>query len=132
MVWAGWRFLAFAALILLSACGLAGGGSSVDSIVLTTALDADYCPVDQVTTFPSSGPLHCSAKVSNLRPGSTVTSRWYYGGQLIDEISYQVLAGGHGCVGFQLSSPDSWPRGGYRVEIYLDGQLERMTTFAVT
>ena len=132
MVWAGLRFLAVAALIVSSGCGLARGGSSVDDIVLTSALDADYCPVDDVTTFSSSGPFYCSARVSNLQPGSTVTSRWYYGGQLVEEINYQVQAGGHGCVGFELTSAHVWPRGGYRVEIYLDGELQRMATFAVT
>ena len=117
---------------LLVACDVIGAGSSIDGIVLTTALNADYCPVDEVTTFSPNGPFYCSARVSNLRSGSTVSSRWYYGGQFIEEINYEVQAGGHGCVGFELTSQNPWPRGGYRVEIYLDGQLEGMATFAVT
>jgi hypothetical protein len=125
------RFLAIIALVALSGCSLAGG-STIDDIVLTSALDADYCPVDEVTTFSSGGPFYCSALVSNLGPGSMVSSRWYHGEQLIEEINYQVQSGGDGCVGFELTSPNPWPRGGYRVEIYLDGHLERMATFAVT
>jgi hypothetical protein len=132
MRWAGARFLAVASLLLVGACGTAVGGSSIDDIVLTTALDGDYCPLDEVTTFSTNSPIYCSLKVSNLRPGSTVTSRWYYGAQFVEEITYEVEAGGNGCVGFELASPNPWPRGGYRVEIYLDGNLERMATFAVT
>jgi hypothetical protein len=129
----GGRLLALAALsMVVSACSVIGGTSSVDDIVLTSALDADYCAIDETTTFSSNGPLNCSVKVSNLQTGSTLTSRWYYGEQFIEEINYQIQAGGHGCVGFELTSPNPWPRGGYRVEIYLDGQLERMATFAVT
>jgi hypothetical protein len=117
---------------LLSACDVLGGASSVDEIALTTALDADYCPTDEVTTFDPDSPFYCSVKVSNLRAGAMVASRWYFGEQFIEEISYQVQQGGEGCVGFEVSSPNRWPRGGYRVEIYLDGHLERIATFAVS
>jgi len=129
----GGRLSALAALaMVVSACSVIGGGSSVDDIVLTTALDADYCPTDETTTFLSNGPFNCSVKVSNLQAGSTLTSRWYYGEQFIKEINYRIQAGGQGCVGFEMTSPNPWPRGGYRVEIYLDGQLERTASFAVT
>jgi hypothetical protein len=125
--------LSVAALaILASACSAAGGGSSVDDIVLTTALDTDYCPVDELTTFSPNRPFYCSVRVTNLQPGSTLSSRWYSGELFLEEISYRVQEGGHGCVGFELTSPNPWPRGGYRIEIYLDGHLERMATFAVT
>jgi hypothetical protein len=130
---AGLRVLSTVGLALLvSACSVLGGTASIDDIILTSALDADYCPLDEVTTFSPSGPFHCSVKVSDLQPGSTVTSRWYFGGQLIDEINYEVQTGGFGCVGFELTSANPWPRGGYRVEIYLDGHLERTASFAVT
>jgi hypothetical protein len=129
----GGRLFALAALaIAVSACSVIVSGSSVDDIVLTTALDADYCPVDKVTIFSPNGAFNCSVKVSNLQTGSTLTSRWYYGEQFIDEVNYRIQAGGNGCVGFELTSPNPWPRGGYRVEVYLDGELQRTATFAVT
>jgi hypothetical protein len=129
----GWRLVALAALaIAVCACSVIAGASSVDDIVLTTSLDADFCPVDDVTTFSPNGALNCSVKVTNLHTGSTLTSRWYYGEQFIQEINYRIQAGGHGCVGFELTSPNPWPRGGYRVEVYLDGQLQRTAMFAVT
>jgi hypothetical protein len=129
----GVRALAVAALAMaISACSVISGASSVDDIVLTTTLDADFCPIDEINTFSSNGAFYCSLKVTNLRTGSTVTSRWYYGEGFIEEINYQVQSGGDGCVGFELTSPNPWPRGGYRVEIYLDGNLERMATFTVT
>ncbi len=121
-----------ALVFLLSACDVLGGASSVDDIALTTALDADYCPTDEVTTFDPDQPFYCSVEVSNLRAGAMVASRWYFGERFIEEISYQVQQGGQGCVGFELSSPNRWPQGGYRVEIYLDGHLERIATFAVS
>jgi len=129
----GVRTLAVAALaIAVSACSVISGTSSVDDIVLTTALDADFCPIDEMNTFSPNGSFYCSLRVTNLQTGSTVTSRWYYGEQFIEEINYQVQSGGHGCVGFELTSPNPWPRGGYRIETYLDGNLERMATFTVT
>jgi len=130
---AGWRLIAILILMMLvSACDVIVSPSSVDDIVLTTSLNDDYCPIDEVTTFASNGPFYCSVKVSNLRSGTAVASRWYYGEQFIEEINYEVQAGGHGCVGFELTSPNPWPRGSYRVEVYLNGHLERMATFAVT
>jgi len=128
----GWRSCILMALtLLLSGCDILGGSASIDDIVLTTALDADYCPLDEVTTFSADSSFYCSVIVSNLRTGTTVTSRWYFGEQFIEEINYQVQTGGSGCVGFELSSPNPWPRGGYRVEVYLGGHLERAATFAV-
>ncbi len=127
-----WGFFILAALALvLSGCDIIGDSPSIDDIVLTTALDASYCPVDDVTTFPPESPFYCSVKVSDLRIGSTLRSRWYFGEQFVEEINYEVQAGGSGCVGFELTSPNPWPRGGYRVEVYLNDQLERMATFAV-
>ena len=119
-------------MILVSGCDVIVSPSSVDDIVLTTALNDDYCAIDDVTTFSPNGPFYCSVMASNLRSGSALASRWYYGEQFIEEINYEVQEGGHGCVGFELTSPNPWPRGSYRVEIYLNGHLERMATFAVT
>ena len=128
-----WRLIAASILmILVSACDVIVSPSSVDDIVLTTALNDDYCAIDDVTTFSPNGPFYCSVMASNLRSGSALASRWYYGEQFIEEINYEVQEGGHGCVGFELTSPNPWPRGSYRVEIYLNGHLERMATFAVT
>jgi hypothetical protein len=125
----GWRWFVLAALAtFLSACDVIGG-ASIDDIVLTTGLNADFCPLDEVTSFSPESTFYCSLKVSNLRPGSTVSSRWYYAEQFIDEVDYEVRTGGSGCVGFELSSPDPWPRGRYRVEIYLNGRLEREAAF---
>ncbi len=124
-----WCVVLAALTTVLSACGVMGGGSSIDDIILTTGVDADYCPLDEVTAFSSQNPFYCSLKVSNLQPGSTVTSRWYFAEQLIEEINYEVRTGGSGCVGFELSSPNPWPRGQYRVDVYLDARLERMATF---
>jgi hypothetical protein len=128
----GWRFCILLTLTsLLSACDIIGGSASIDDIILTTALGADYCPVDEITAFAAESPLYCSVIVSNLRTGSMVTSRWYFGEQFIEEISYEVEMGGSGCVGFELTSPNPWPKGGYRVEVYLNGHLERTASFAV-
>jgi hypothetical protein len=123
-----WCLVLAALAALLSACDVVGG-ASIDDIVLTTGLDTDYCPLDEVTAFSVQSPFYCSLKVSNLRPRSTVASRWYFGEQFIEEINYEVQAGGSGCVGFELTSPNPWPRGQYRVQVYLDGHLERVATF---
>jgi hypothetical protein len=131
----GWRACILVGLtFLLSACDIIGASASIDDIILTTGLDADYCPIDEeeVTAFAADGPLYCSVIVSNLRTGSTVTSRWYFGEQFVEEINYEVETGGSGCVGFELTSPYPWPKGGYRVEVYLDGYLERAASFAVS
>ena len=130
---ATWGLIAVLAFMtLVPACDVISGPSSVDDIVLTTALNDDYCPIDDVTTFSANSPFYCSVVASNLRAGSFLASRWYYGEQFIEEINYEVHEGGHGCVGFELTSPNPWPLGRYRVEVYLNGHLERIATFAVT
>jgi hypothetical protein len=132
MLRVGLRLVCVVALLLLtSACDVLGGAGSIDDIVLTTAVDADYCPVDDVTTFSPDDAFHCSVMVSDMREGSTVTIRWYYGQDFIEEAIWQVQKGGFGCVAFELTNLNAWPRGGYRVEIYLNGNLERMARFAV-
>jgi len=130
-----WLPLTLAALaFLVSACDVVGGGSSIDDIVLTTAPDADHCPTDEVTVYSPEDDLHCSVRASNVRPGSIITFRWYFGEQLIEEASYRFESSGSGCASHEMKcvNPCPWPRGGYRVEVYLDGHLERSATFAVS
>ena len=130
----GWRFFILVALVLLlSACDIIGGGPSIADITLTTALNTDYCPVDEVTVYSPEEDFNCSVRASNLGSGSIITFRWYFGEQLVEEANYRFETGGSGCAGNEMKcvSPCPWPRGGYRVEVYLDGRLERTAAFAV-
>src|SRR5690606_40452046 len=72
-----------------------------------------------------------SADPSTPQTG-TLTARWTYeGGQLVDETSRDYNFTGTGQTAFQVSKPDGWPTGNYRVEILYDGEVVQTRDFEV-
>ena len=120
--------IALLIVLLLAACG--GGRPVVKKVVLAKALDADYRPIDPTTEFSPTDTFYCSVKVSNLKPGSRVTVRWYQDDQLLDEYTLADLEGSQ-YLGFWYEPWSRWPAGDYRVEIYLNDELARSLDFTV-
>jgi hypothetical protein len=62
--------------------------------------------------------------VSALNTGrghGTISVKWYYGSQLLDERSKQVRFQGAGATEFNISTATEFPEGDYSVEVFVDG-----------
>lgn len=88
------------------------------------------------TTFhPTDGPFHLLVVVANAPEGTKVKAGWFSiepgneKGALIDE--NEITLTNETDVDFNLSLPRPWPVGKYKVDLYLNGKLDRSIPFDV-
>jgi uncharacterized protein YfaS (alpha-2-macroglobulin family) len=52
-----------------------------------------------------------------------VKARWTFeDGQLVDETTQSISPNGETRTEFHISKPEGWPKGKYKVEVFVDGQ----------
>jgi len=108
------------------------GKPSITDVTMAKQLDANQKPIDSTVVFDETDTFFCSVKVDNLKPGSRVTVKWYYGEQLLDQFTLTVDTTGSGHLGFNLASQEGrWPAGDYKVEVALNDVLSRTENFLV-
>ena len=72
------------------------------------------------------------ATVAALAVALSLGARWTFeDGQVVNQESKTFEFTGPGVTNFQISKPDGWPVGRYRVEISLDGQVVQTRDFEV-
>ena len=114
---------------------VAGPAVRVTSVDLGTAVDAGNRVASPTTTFATGDTIHAS--VATTSTGSApqtgqLTARWTFeDGQVVDETSRDFNFTGDGVTTFQISKPDGWPAGDYRLEILQDGEVVQTRDFEV-
>lgn len=87
------------------------------------------------TFHPADGPFHLLVVVANAPEGTKVKASWFTlestdsKGTLIDE--KEIILGNETDVDFNLSLPRPWPVGKYKVDLFLNGKLDRSIPFKV-
>ena len=109
---------------------------TVTSVDLGTAVDAGNRVTTPATTFATTDTIHASVATTSSDPATPqrgrLTARWTYeGNQLVDETSRDFDFTGTGTTAFQVSKPDGWPTGNYRVEILQDGRVVQTRDFEI-
>ena len=111
--------------------------ASVTSIELGNAVGADMRVTTPMSTFATGDTIHVSIATATADPAATVPAslgvRWTHldSNQLVHEETRQVNLNGSGVTEFQISRPDGWPTGRYRVDITLDGAAAQSREFEV-
>jgi hypothetical protein len=104
-------------------------GIMITDVILTTGLDAQGRPVDNVTRFdPSVGRIYCVVTIDAPKPIS-LGMRWYFGDTLIMDQAQTVNNSGYMSIYRKDGTP--FPEGQYRVEIYLAKEPSRTVYFTV-
>ncbi len=86
---------------------------------------------------PGTPEIYCSAILSNAPPDTEIKAEWVYiqgeadaTNALITDSS--VTADGTRYVYFSMTAPDTgWPRGNYKVVLYIDGKEQLSVPFSV-
>ncbi len=96
-------------------------------------------PIEVADVFaPDTPEIFCSVKLSNAPDDTEVKAEWIYvsgeaedlSNYLIDEVS--LTADGTRHLSFSLIRPDEgWPRGDYKVVLYVDGKEQLSVPFIV-
>ena len=140
------RVLASLALLLvvsvaLVACSASFTTANISKAVLAKDVSGDgFEPVDVTSTFPIDQPIiHLVVSLKNVPPDTTVKAVWTAvdvgdaapANTIVDQS--ELTMDGSGNLDFTLSRPSSgvWPVGRYKVDIYLDGKLDRTLEYEV-
>lgn len=123
----------------LAACGgrVSLTTATIKSAELAEDVDADYNPVGVTDRYSPDAPsFHCVVSVANAPEDTAVRAVWIAvdatstPNYVIDEATIRVS--GTRRVHFHLDRGEPpWPEGAYKVEIYLNGKLDRTLDFRV-
>lgn len=100
--------------------------------------DGNGQPGDTATSFnPSDKIVHCVVTMKEALPGTKLKFRWYAvnakglpKNQAFKDVDYTTGAS-EKVVHAQLTTKQDWPTGDYKVEVYVNGALDRTIEYSV-
>lgn len=114
------------------AFSIQGRGPTVTKVVMATALDDQYHPVEITETYHPTDTFAVSVEVKHYRHDDPLVARWLYQGSEIKRTPLSSELAGNIDAGFVLhNSNPPWPIGRYRVEILYDDSVLGSADFSV-
>ncbi|MFN2222994.1 MAG: hypothetical protein ACK2UH_10605, partial [Candidatus Promineifilaceae bacterium] len=118
--------------LALTGCEFSASTANIPSAVLAT----DDSGTAVTTQFSPEDTFYAVVELANAPDSTEVKAVWTAvdlgdaaePGQIIDEATLET---GSGQVVFDLTNDGSWPAGQYKVDIYLDGKLDKTIEFSV-
>lgn len=111
--------------------------ASVANVELGNAVGADLRVTAPMTTFGPRDTIYAAVSTATTDPAASVpgklAAKWTHldSNQVVHEESRDLTLAGDGVTSFQISKPDGWPTGRYKVEVMLDGTLVQTREFEV-
>jgi hypothetical protein len=118
-----------AAALTLGACR-SNQPLEVSVVQLGRALASDNSISSHTTVFKPDDTIYVSVLTTAMGRG-TLSVRWMFGSQVIDEPKKDVAYKGAAATEFHLRHPGGFPPGSYSVEAFLDGVSVGRRTFTV-
>jgi hypothetical protein len=122
-------------IILIVAAGFAGCEARCSTANIPKAVLAKDKDGNQpTTTFAPADTFWCIVSLANAPDDTKVKAVWTavetpgVSDQKLDE---KEMVTGSGVIQFSMSLPRPWPAGKYKVDLYLDGKLNRTLEFKV-
>jgi hypothetical protein len=118
-----------ATLVALVACGPTEP-LRVETIQLGRSLNPDNSVAEHTTTFRRNDTVYVA--ILTPAPGrGTISVRWTYGGQVIDQPQKEVSYRDAAATSFNLVNSGGFPPGNYAVEVFVDGTSAGTRNFNV-
>ncbi len=111
--------------------------ASVTGVDLGNAVGADMRVAAPMGTFAPKDTIYAAVMTATSDPAASVAgklgAKWTHvdSNQVVHEDSKDLTFAGDGVTDFQISKPDGWPTGKYKVEIMLDGNVVQTREFEV-
>ena len=114
--------------------------ASLSEATMTTTVDENMQPLDTTDVFtPDTPEIFCTFKLSNAPPDTEIKAKWVYiEGELEDVSNYLVddkWSTTTDCtryISVSIIRPyDGWPKGDYKVILYVDDKEELSVPFYV-
>ncbi|MEO6064590.1 MAG: hypothetical protein ABIP49_02255 [Lysobacterales bacterium] len=104
----------------------------VRTIDLGSAIGADNRVTTPATTFRPSDTIYAAVASDGSAASVNVGAKWSFeDGQMVNEASQAIAPTGPAVTTFNISKPDGFPVGRYKVEVMVDGQPAGMSEFEV-
>lgn len=123
-------------LLLLALAGLACGGSFSTANIGEAFISSDEAGQNRTTTFAQDEQtFYCQVILNNAPDDTVVKAVWtavaVEGEEADLFLDENSLTGGDGQLTFSLSNDNLWPIGAYKVDIYLNDELDQTLNFTV-
>jgi len=109
--------LALTAVILSTACS--AGPLALANIQVGRSLNQDRSVASITTLFKPNETIYVAVQTGAGK--GTISVKWKFGNQVIDEPSKQVDYAGPASTDFQLTNSGGFPPGDYSVDVFIDG-----------
>lgn len=109
----------------------------VNGVDLSNAVGADMRVTAPMTSFAPTDTIYAAVRTGTSNPAASVASKlgakWTHidSNQIVHEETRDLAMAGDGVTDFQITRPDPWPTGKYKVEIMLDGAVVQTREFEV-
>jgi hypothetical protein len=120
-----------------SNAGAEADGSRAAIKEIHMAKDDNGAPGDETNSFdPGDRTVHCVATLKEAKSGTQMKFAWWVvdadgsQNQKIKEIDYKTRAL-ENVIHAHLTLPQDWPTGKYKVEVYVNGDLDKTAFFSV-
>ena len=104
---------------------------SVANVELGNAVGADQNVTTPGTSFAPTDTIYASVSTTGAGTAALAAKWTYQDGQTVHEESKSIAPTGPATTAFQISKPDGWPAGNYKVEISMNGQPVSSKEFTV-
>lgn len=111
--------------------------ASVSAVDLGNAVGADMRVTAPMSSFAPKDTIYAAVSTASSDPAASVPgklgAKWTHvdSSQTVHEESRDINFTGSGVTDFQISKPDGWPTGKYKVEVSLDGTVVQTREFDV-
>lgn len=122
-------------MLSISACGGGGGGSFSTANINEAWLSTDEAGEERVTSFTQDAVLYAQVDLKNAPDDTVVKAVWIAveaeGADPNYVINETEQTAGDSMMHFKMSNTTPWPLGSYKVDIYLNGELNQTLEFTV-
>jgi len=129
-----WRF--FVVLLVVALATLACEGSVSTAKIASAKMTTDKSGSQETTVYAQDQPFYCIVELANAPEDTKVKAVWtaveVEGEQpnlVIDQVETSAKEGN--TFTFDLTNNGLWPKGKYKVDLYLDDKLTRTLEFEV-
>ena len=130
------KLLIVSIVIVLAVASLACGGSVSTANIRSATLSANSGGTPETTVFQQDAlTVYCIVKLANAPSDTTVKAVWTAvdtdGADPNTPIGEKELTSGDGDLTFEIANNQLWPVGKYKVDLYLNGKLDRTLEYQV-
>ncbi len=113
--------------------------ASLSEATMCQGVDKDMRPIDVTDIFTTDAPeIFCSVKLSHAPSDTEVKAEWMYVKGELEDVEnyliadYSLTAEGTQYLSFSLTKPEAgWPKGEYKIILYVDGKENLSVPFTV-